>query len=667
MAKAARRSGKSAVQGTRGRTRKPPRTTAEMRTDTSWRTTPVPADAAGDQPRKISVIQVGNRVFPGTGSKLGKRKLDILPDMPDLRDRIYIPHLRALQPAIYPRVAFSIRDQGEDSSCTGFSLAHVVDFLRFREVGPDSPQRVSARMLYEMAKRNDEWAGSAYEGSSVRGALKGFFRNGVCSEASAPDTPGMTEWTLTYEMAKEARETRLGAYLRVQPDLSDYHAALNEIGVIYASAQVHDNWDKPKNGYIEPGGKPAGGHAFAIVGYDDRGFWVLNSWGPTWGQGGVAHWRYGDWAATIMDAWVLQLGVRAPDAFSAVARTTPSSASGLFGIGDPTRSDIIGHFVNIDDGRLITDGKYGSPTDTEMQQTVDRLTKADANGGKGYDHLVIYAHGGLNALPDEAKRIAAWKRTDIFGRNRLYNFHLMWGSGLIDELFGEISKSSVGRAGGAFSDWLFEAGPGKEAGSYAWRNMKQDARVAFGGESDYDGGFRGLRPLLSGLSKAEKKPKLHLVGHSAGAIVLGYFLSALNRFHADKLELASIHLMAPACTVDFFKQHYEPYLRDKGALKVQDKVYLYNLTDTQELDDTVSAGIPLMPSYSRSLLYLVSRAFEDKPGTAVAGMQAFAQAGNRGRRHAGVRQRNAGRQQAEHRVFVLRRKDHVEDARRIRQ
>jgi hypothetical protein len=116
----------------------------------------------------------------------------------------------------------------------------------------ESPRRVSARMLYEMAKRNDEWSGTAYEGSSIRGAISGFFRNGVCSEERAPDD-AEGEWSLGYEMAKEARENRLGAYFRVQADLSDYHAALNEIGAIYASAQIHENWEKPINGRIIPG------------------------------------------------------------------------------------------------------------------------------------------------------------------------------------------------------------------------------------------------------------------------------------------------------------------------------------------------------------------------------------------------------------------------------
>ena len=77
----------------------------------------------------------------------------------------------------------------------------------------------------------------------------------------------------------------------------------------------------------------------------------------------------------------------------------------------------------------------------------------------------------------------------------------------------------------------------------------QDAQAAFGGQPDYDGGFRGLAPLFDGLDRAAKRPKLHLVGHSAGAIVLGRFLSALGRFKLRELDLGSIHLMAPACTV----------------------------------------------------------------------------------------------------------------------
>jgi hypothetical protein len=581
----------------------------------------IPADAAGVPASPSEVVKIGNREFSARPRTLRGRKLDILPDLPDIRDRIYQPHLRALRASVFPTIAFPVRDQGPSSSCTGHALAHVVDVLVHREVLSESPLRASARMLYEMAKRNDEWTGTAYEGSSIRGAVSGFHRNGVCSEDSSPDGAG-SEWSLTYEMAKEARQTRLGAYYRLQPELSDYHAALNEIGAIYASAQIHQGWEKPADGRIAPGGAPAGGHAFAIVGYDAEGFWVLNSWGPEWGTNGTAHWSYQDWASTMMDAWVLQLGVRAPAAFSAVPRATPAGTPTPRSAAAPNRSDIVGHFVNIDDGRYITAGRYASPTPPEMAETVRRLADAGANGGKGYDHLVLYAHGGLNTLDDEANRIATWKRHDVFGRNRIYNFHLMWGSGFLDEAFGPLSETQKGRAAGLIGDLLFETGIGKALGSAAWRNMKQDAAAAFAESAEYDGGAVGLAPLLQGLDEAARRPVLHLVGHSAGAIMLGRLLAALGRFGLRNLELGSVHLMAPACTVDFFAETYGRYADGGGALPLRDRVYLYNLRDDLERSDKV--GVAGLPGYGRSLLYLVSRAYEDKANTPLAGMEVHA-------------------------------------------
>jgi hypothetical protein len=581
----------------------------------------VPADAGlirGDEAR--DTFRVGNREYSSTPRSLGDRQLNILPDLPDIRDRIYSPHLKALHARIYPTIAFAVRDQGSAQSCTGHALAHVVDFLIHREVMGDAPISPSARMLYEMAKRNDEWAGTAYDGSSIRGALSGFYRNGVCLEDDS-DASG-DDWILTYDRAKQARDTRLGSYYRVLPDISDYHAALNEIGAIYASAQIHANWQDPTDGRIEPSGVPAGGHAFAIVGYDAEGFWVLNSWGPQWGRGGLAHWRYEDWAATIMDAWVLQLGVHAPTAFSAIPRPALANVSTPAVSTAPNRGDIVGHFINIDDGRYVVGGRYASPTAPEMMETVNRLGMAGSNDGKGYDHLVIYAHGGLNTLDDEANRIATWKRRDIFGRNGIYNFHLMWGSGFIDEAFGPLSTSQAGRATGVLGDLLFEAGPGKALGSAAWRNMKQDAVAAFTESAEYDGGFKGLRPLLGGIDQASRRPVVHLVGHSAGAIVLGCFLAALNRFKLKNVQLGSIHLMAPACTADFFNGRYGPYLAGKGGMKLRDKIYLYNMDEEHELSDTVGIGGGL--GYSRSLLYLVSRAYERLPKTPLAGMKIHA-------------------------------------------
>src|SRR5262245_60101949 len=88
------------------------------------------------------------------------------------------------------------------------------------------------------------------------------------------------------------------------------HAAITEVGVLYASASVHSGWD-----HVGPDGRipfregSEGGHAFAIVGYDREGFWIQNSWGPTWGDRGLGHVSYDDWLRNGNDVWAARLGV----------------------------------------------------------------------------------------------------------------------------------------------------------------------------------------------------------------------------------------------------------------------------------------------------------------------------------------------------------------------
>src|SRR5687767_693220 len=117
--------------------------------------------------------------------KATARKLDARPDTLDFRDKMFEPTLievpvnRPLQD--YRRSGTPILDQGTEGACTGFGLATVVHYLlRTRKVVPDRLD-VSPRMLYEMARRYDEWPGEAYDGSSARGAMKGWHKHGVCS------------------------------------------------------------------------------------------------------------------------------------------------------------------------------------------------------------------------------------------------------------------------------------------------------------------------------------------------------------------------------------------------------------------------------------------------------------------------------------------------------
>jgi len=97
---------------------------------------------------------------------------------------IEVPTERPL--AEYLKARVPILNQGQEGACTGFGLATVIHYLlRTRRVVPDRAE-VSPWMLYEMARRYDEWPGERYEGSSARGAMKGWHKHGICAEKLYP-------------------------------------------------------------------------------------------------------------------------------------------------------------------------------------------------------------------------------------------------------------------------------------------------------------------------------------------------------------------------------------------------------------------------------------------------------------------------------------------------
>jgi len=106
------------------------------------------------------------------------------------------------------------------------------------------------------------------------------------------------------------------------------------------------------------------------------------------------------------------------------------------------------------------------------------------------------------------------------------------------------------------------------------------------------------------------------------------------------LTLSSVHLMAPACTVEFFYELYAPFIGAKnGGVKIQN-LFVYNLSAKRELDDVVGPEIlnATVPLYFKSLLYLVSNAFEERSKQPLAGMQIFEPGlkGNAKIAHAGI-------------------------------
>lgn len=573
-----------------------------------------------------------------TDAPTTQRPLTARKDPLDLRDRPYQPPPASL-PAEFPPAdvvrtylprytkAGLILDQGQEGACTGFGLACVVNYLRWRRLGaPAAMESVSPRMLYNFARRYDEYEGEDYDGSSCRGALKGWYRHGVCLSSDWPYLPESSP-PPKYGYAKRASDTSLGVYYRVDPkSITDLQAAIHEVGAVYVSSTTHDGWNEvahsskpPKNHAALPvipfNGRPSetGGHAYALVGFNANGFILQNSWGSGWGSGGFAVISYADWITNGMDAWASALGVPGV-VVGNIVRGGRSSAGRA--AADQTRwwdeRRAYEHsIVTGNDGRVKRYLTEDEPTRTLLHQVAglpDRWFRSDASPKK---RLVIYAHGGLNSEKSAVERARAMGRHFI--DNGCYPLFLVWKTGL-GESIGNIVSDAFGkqqpRAAG-IGDWLTERTDlvvekmiGRPLARPIWSEMKENAALTC--ETG-----RGGDLLVTALAKLAgtwgDAFELHLVGHSAGAILLGNLLTLLGARGMASM-VTSVHLYAPACTVQFANRHYAPHADLMKGL------HLDVLSDRVERDDTV-AGI-----YRKSLLYFVSNALETDLRTPILGL-----------------------------------------------
>ncbi len=553
------------------------------------------------------------------------RTFDARPDTPDFRDRMYVPTLVEVPVHItldqyraqYPDNDVPVLNQGREGACTGFAAAATVHFLlRSRAVVPDDVE-VSPRMLYEMAKRYDEWEGVKYDGSSVRGAMKGWHKHGVCSAKNWPYRR-KPDRRLTNKRAVDGLRRPLGAYFRVNHrDIVAMHTALAEVGILNVSALVHTGWgDVEDDGLIEPGGAQMGGHAFVIVAYDQRGFWIQNSWGKSWGRGGFALLTYDDWLENGRDVWVARLG--APIELRTGRGSAAANAGARSKASVETIADLRPHIVSLgNDGQLSEKGPFATTREdlkNIFEDDIPRITK-----GWAKKRILLYAHGGLTPAKTATQRVAEYRAALL--ANQVYPLAFVWRSDLWSTLE-NILKDALSRRRdeGVFDDikdfMLDRLDDALEpiarivGGRALWSEMKENATMA---TTSRAGGARLAAQHLAKLVAGTSNVEIHLAGHSAG----GVFMAPLAQLLASKgvirsgpmrskkglgLRVSSSTLWAPACTTQLFKDAFLPLITKKTLRNFA----LFTLTDEAEQDDHCAK------IYNKSLLYLVSNAFEDR-------------------------------------------------------
>lgn len=150
-------------------------------------------------------------------------------------------------------------DQGQEGACTGFGEANVLACSPYQK----PMTNYTAQDLYHEARRQDEWEGEDYEGSSVNGAMKAGRALGYITR---------WHWCL---------------------NTLELRHALSHHGAVEAGTNWYEGmWEPDKDGVLHVTGDVVGGHAWCIDGYKTLPGQVLyhmsNSWGKTWGVDGGA-------------------------------------------------------------------------------------------------------------------------------------------------------------------------------------------------------------------------------------------------------------------------------------------------------------------------------------------------------------------------------------------
>jgi C1A family cysteine protease len=232
------------------------------------------------------------------------------PDKPDLRDWSYeitrhagaaeLP-VRAFLPGA-SKLLPPIRNQGDQSSCTGHGTRSALQYKRMHEKQP--PQELSPRFIYYNGRLIEDTT-SQDAGAEIRDVIKGVSKLGATTEDLCPYSEKIFVQRPSVRAYKEAMQDVLTNYKRIDAKSGDasyrkpaIKQAINGACPVVFGFTVYENFmsqDLADTGFMDmPAGSVDGGHCVWSCGYDDTikirddtgGVFCGNSWGNDWGCAG---------------------------------------------------------------------------------------------------------------------------------------------------------------------------------------------------------------------------------------------------------------------------------------------------------------------------------------------------------------------------------------------
>jgi len=186
-----------------------------------------------------------------------------------------------------------VKNQQSCGSCVAFGTISALESVIQIELGQKLNIDLSEAHLFYCG------GGSCSQGWTVSKSVKYVETYGVPLESCFPYTPRQTDcdetcpdWEIQAIKIIDGSRTR-----SFPPAISNIQEALIEHGPMITTFTVYDDFFAYNSGiYEHVSGGVAGGHAVAIVGYDNiDGYWICkNSWGNNWGENGFFRIKFGE-------------------------------------------------------------------------------------------------------------------------------------------------------------------------------------------------------------------------------------------------------------------------------------------------------------------------------------------------------------------------------------
>jgi hypothetical protein len=155
---------------------------------------------------------------------------------------------------------------------------------------------------------------------------------------------------------------------------------------------------------------------------------------------------YEDWLDSAYDAWVTRPGVPKTPFASGRTRTAVATGGELATAPAPDLRRLANYVVNLgNQGLLSTSGSFVStPAQIDrafghMERWHDQWLARD--GAPRERHVLLYAHGGLNA--EDAGLRSAQRNVNWWLNNRVYPLFFAWQSGPAETLLNQLADAGT--------------------------------------------------------------------------------------------------------------------------------------------------------------------------------------------------------------------------------